>query len=228
MKHTINYLALFIAFLGCQTGFSQKNAIAPIVNPFDNNVWLSELQKDTAEMKASWLKVFGSSIRDETDGGMNIFQHGDDPSTMKVIPVVSYIIRCQSLLNWNEKHPIEKLMELSKNSTTCYIVDGNKIKCYIDYELKDNKWVPVSFSRFGEEKAAIISSVYFEKKESLIYINVELDKGENPYVYFSPVYKENGNYITLNKYKTDSQQFINSLITLRRNLIKSLETGDFM
>jgi len=228
MKHTINFLALFIAFLGCQTGFSQKNAIAPIVNPFDNNVWLSELQQDTAEMKANWLKRFGYSIRDNTDGGLTIFQKGDDPSTMKVIPVINYVIRSKSLIAWNERDPIEKLLELSSDMATCYIVDGKNIKCFIDYKRKDNKWEPFLYAKFEKETAEIISSVYFEKNECIIYINVEHGDGEYPSRYISPVYKENGNYITLHKYRTVSPLLINSLINYRRDLIDSLETGNLI
>lgn len=228
MRYTINYFALFIVLLGCQNSFSQKNTIAPIIDPFDNSVWLSELQKDTAEMKANWLKSFASSILDDTDGGLNIFQKGDDPSTMKVIPVINYVIRSKSLIDWNERDPIEKLLELSSDMATCYMVDGKNIKCFIDYKRKDNKWVPFVYAKFEKETAAIISSVYFEKNECIIYINVETSDEENSTRYISPVYKENGNYITLHKYRTDSPLLINSLIALRRDMIESSKTGNLI
>lgn len=226
MKHTINYVALFIVLLGCQNGFCQKNTFSPIVNPFDNSVWLSELEKDTAEMKANWLKSSAFSIRYNTDGGLIIFQKGDDPSIMKLIPVLNYVIRYKSLLDWNEKEPIEKLLELSEDTTTCFLFDKNNIKCYINYKRKDNHWVPIMYSRFDKETTETINAVYFGKKESVIYINVEISAGENASRFISPVYKEKGNYMTLHKYGTDSPLFINSLINIRRRL-KSLDPGDF-
>lgn len=226
MKHTINYVALFIVLLGCQNGFCQKESTSQLVNPFDNKVWFSELEKDTAEMKASWLTVFGSSFRYNTDGGLNIFQEGDDPSTMNVIPVLNYVIRYQSLMNWNEKEPIEKLLELSKDTTTCFLIDNNNIKCYINFKRKENHWVASMYSRFDKETTDIMNAVYFEKKESVIYINVEISDGENSSQFISTVYKEKGNYMTLRKYDTDSPLFINSLINIRQRL-KSLDPGDF-
>jgi len=83
MKHLLFLIIILVVCVVCIGSKPQEKALTPLLNPFNNKEWLSELEKDTGEMKAAWLKAFDPfSFSSEAYNGLNVFLDGEDPSNM--------------------------------------------------------------------------------------------------------------------------------------------------
>ena len=171
-------------------------------------------------MKSTWLSSFdpkGFSKKEYIDMGLNVFLDGENPSNMDVIPIVNYRIPYQLFMNWNGDDPIESIMKLSQNTVDCYIANGNDIKCMVNLTLIDNKWKANEWGPMDKSTSAILSSIYFEKKESTINIYVETSTIAKPYLKIYIAYKEKGQYMRVQNFGKTSP-LIKDLIEFQRTL----------
>lgn len=192
-----------IGCIGCQSTMNKKIAISPQIDPFIKSEWYTKIEKDTSEMKSAWLGAFDPYSFTEKkyiDMGLNVILVGEEPSNMDVIPVVNYRITYQSFMNWNGNDPIESIMELSQNTADCYIAKGNEIKCMVKLSLIDNKWKANEWGPFDKNTVAILSSIYFDKKENTINIYIESSNSEKPYMRIFITYKEKGKYMRVQNF----------------------------
>lgn len=222
----MNKIALYIVLLnflcfGCEMRIIKKNVVNDIANPFAKSEWSSKLEKDTSEMRTSWLNSsnpFSFSGKEYQDMGLNVFMEGDDPSKMIVIPIVVYKIKYQPFLNWNGVSHIKNIMELSKNNADCFIANKKEIKCIVQYRLEENKWFSNGWGPLDKRMTNVLSKLYFENELNTIMIYVETSSERKPYLKNFIIYEENGKYMQV-KNAGEVTPFIPDLIKFQKVLI---------
>jgi len=205
MKHILFLIIIAVAWVACATeSKSQKKdenkpvivKQIPVVDPFENNAWLAELEKDRGELKAAWLRGFNPySFADQKHmENFHVINQGDNTAIMWIIPVVNYLIRYKPYIEWNGKDSIESLMELSETTAYGFIVKGDTIIGAVDYLHTDTTWKSTSWGPFDKKSAAFLSNLCFKKKERIINIYIEGSDEPKTYLRQYLVYKENGEY----------------------------------
>jgi hypothetical protein len=225
MRNVIIFTLITVVLFSCITNTPNNKPTSNQINPFDNNDWTSKLERDTSEMKKAWLGFadpFEFSKKEFKDMGLNIFVEGEDPSRMKVIPIPNYRISYQKIMSWNGRDQIESLMELSKTTADCYIVNGHDFKCLVNFEMKNNVWNPVGWGPLDKKIVAKLSSIYFDKKEKTIIIHVETSNDTKPYQRTYITYTENGQYLQIDNFG-NTTSLVNTFIEFQKNTKAGVE-----
>lgn len=223
LAHIIAILLFIFFCFECKSAFVKEIIENEKVDPFAQSEWSSKIEKDTSEMLSSWLSHFNPfafSNKQYIDLGLNVFQEGEDPSKMTVIPIVCYKIKYQPFMDWNGVSPIQDIMELSVNRTDCYIANKNEIKCLVNHKLVDNKWVSYGWGPLSVKMTDFLSNIYFEKHSKSIIIYLETSAEKKPYLINFIVYKEGEKYLYIDNGGTTS-----SLISELKEFQNTLKSG---
>ena len=201
-------IVCLVAFFACKsinkTESVEDLSVIHNVNT-KNKAWKDSLDIMKQELKRAWLDDFTpdmyfTGVLSEPQYKKSLYMpiKGDDFNQYDAIPVLVYQIDYNSFIAWSEETPIEEVLTLCRDRVGAFMVNKNTIVINSTLKFRVNAWDLSSSGPISIGIADTIANLYFNKHESVFYVNVATENTPKPYEKRFVVYYDNNVLKSLN------------------------------